>query len=203
MTIQQAAKETGLSSSNIRYYEKEGLLKPGRNLENGYREYTKADVELLKKIKCLRILGIPLQQLRGVFAGKDSLSRALEERRSQLAREQRELLLLGELCDSLLGQQVQVESLDADLLSLKLEFSQRKEELLMSRERKKRLDKIEDASSLINRCGIVWVCTWQLTKLFPEFDFVWRNPWVAAPPVVVIFVNLIVLCAVRQIGRQM
>lgn len=201
MTIRQAAKETGLSSPNIRYYEKEGLLKPGRNAGNGYREYTEEDVERLKRIRCLRTLGIPVQQLRGVFAGKMPLAHALEERRRQLVREQREIVLLGELCDSLLEQNVQAENLDADLLSLKLEFSQRKEELLMNRERNKRLEKTEETCDLINKCGIVWVCTWQLTKLFPQFDMVWRNPWIVLPPVIAIFANLIVLCVVRQIKR--
>ena len=48
MKIRQAEQLTGISGSNIRFYEKEGLIKPERG-ENNYREYSEEDVELLKK----------------------------------------------------------------------------------------------------------------------------------------------------------
>ena len=40
-----------------RFYEKEGLLSPGRNSENGYRDYGEAEVDTLRRIKLLRKLG--------------------------------------------------------------------------------------------------------------------------------------------------
>lgn len=39
MTIKEAEERTGLARSNIRFYEKEGLVQPERNPQNGYREY--------------------------------------------------------------------------------------------------------------------------------------------------------------------
>ena len=51
--IQELERRTGLERASIRFYEKEGLLNPQR-LENGYREYSVEDSELLKKIKLLR-----------------------------------------------------------------------------------------------------------------------------------------------------
>ena len=39
MKIGEAAKETGLSISNIRFYERKGLLCPRRKEESQYREY--------------------------------------------------------------------------------------------------------------------------------------------------------------------
>ena len=39
MTIKEAEEQTGLSRSNIRFYEKEGLVKPRRNAGNSYRDY--------------------------------------------------------------------------------------------------------------------------------------------------------------------
>lgn len=40
MKIGEVANETGLSISNIRFYEKKGLLSPSRKEESGYRDYT-------------------------------------------------------------------------------------------------------------------------------------------------------------------
>lgn len=39
MNIKEVEKVTGISSQNIRFYEKSGLVHPDRNEENGYREY--------------------------------------------------------------------------------------------------------------------------------------------------------------------
>ena len=50
MTIKDLEERTGLSRANIRFYEKEGLLSPLRR-ENGYREYTEADVQTLKTLR--------------------------------------------------------------------------------------------------------------------------------------------------------
>ena len=39
MTIKDVEERTGLSRSNIRFYEKEKLIEPSRNESNGYRDY--------------------------------------------------------------------------------------------------------------------------------------------------------------------
>ena len=54
MTIKDVEERTGLSRSNIRFYEKEKLIEPSRNESNGYRDYSKNDVENIKKIAYLR-----------------------------------------------------------------------------------------------------------------------------------------------------
>ena len=48
MKINEVEERVGITKRNIRYYEKEGLLSPGRNSENGYRDYADEDVEALK-----------------------------------------------------------------------------------------------------------------------------------------------------------
>ena len=40
MTIKDVEERTGLSRSNIRFYEKEKLIEPSRNENNGYRDYS-------------------------------------------------------------------------------------------------------------------------------------------------------------------
>ena len=58
MTIKEVEQITGLSRSNIRFYEKEELINPARNGSNGYREYSEDDIKTIKKIAYLRTLGI-------------------------------------------------------------------------------------------------------------------------------------------------
>lgn len=40
VSIKEAQQITGITSQNIRYYEKEGLLTPARKAENSYREFS-------------------------------------------------------------------------------------------------------------------------------------------------------------------
>ena len=55
MKIQQVEELVGISKKNIRFYEEQGLLRPGR-AENGYRAYGQGDVRRLREIKLLRKL---------------------------------------------------------------------------------------------------------------------------------------------------
>ena len=54
MKINEVEALVGITKKNIRFYEEQGLLKPGRNSQNGYREYGEPEVELLRQIKLLR-----------------------------------------------------------------------------------------------------------------------------------------------------
>ena len=58
MNIKEVEKVTGISSQNIRFYEKSGLVHPVRNEENGYREYDTNDIRILKLIKMFRMIDI-------------------------------------------------------------------------------------------------------------------------------------------------
>lgn len=87
MTIKEAEKFTGLSRSNIRFYEKEGLIAPARTEGNGYRDYSEDDIENIKKIACLRTLGISVESIRDIMSGEISLYKALEEQSKKLDRE--------------------------------------------------------------------------------------------------------------------
>ena len=63
MKIQQVEELVGISKKNIRFYEEQGLLSPGR-AENGYREYGREDVRRLQQIKLLRKLAVPIEDIR-------------------------------------------------------------------------------------------------------------------------------------------
>ena len=49
--IGEAARRSGVSAANMRYYEKEGLLSPGGREDNRYRLYSEADVHRLRFIR--------------------------------------------------------------------------------------------------------------------------------------------------------
>ena len=48
MNISEVAKLVGLSSKQIRDYEKSGLLKPAQRSLSGYRHYEEKDLERLR-----------------------------------------------------------------------------------------------------------------------------------------------------------
>lgn len=77
MKINDVEKLLGITKRNIRFYEQEGLLNPGRS-ENGYREYSEADIIRLKEIVIYRKLGIPVQQIEDILDGALSLQDALD-----------------------------------------------------------------------------------------------------------------------------
>ena len=79
MTIKDVEKQTGLSRSNIRFYEKEKLIDPSRNESNGYRDYSENDVENIKKIAYLRTLGISIEDIRNIISEKATLKDTLEK----------------------------------------------------------------------------------------------------------------------------
>ena len=54
MKINEVEAAVGVTKKNIRFYEEEGLITPGREPGNGYRSYSQADVERLRRIKLLR-----------------------------------------------------------------------------------------------------------------------------------------------------
>ena len=78
MNIKEIEERSGLPRSGIRYYEAEGLLSPAR-LENGYRDYSEADLETLLKIKRLRGLGLTLAGIRRIQSGESTLAAELQE----------------------------------------------------------------------------------------------------------------------------
>ncbi|MBQ8292506.1 MAG: MerR family transcriptional regulator [Bacilli bacterium] len=63
MKIKEVEELLSISRSNIRFYEKEGLLKVERQ-NNNYREYNEKDIEMLKKILILRKLGFTIEEIK-------------------------------------------------------------------------------------------------------------------------------------------
>ena len=67
MNIGAAAERSGLPTKTIRYYEEIGLLAPDR-AENGYRDYSVADVHRLRFLQRSRGLGFSVEECRQLLS---------------------------------------------------------------------------------------------------------------------------------------
>ena len=68
MRIGALARHFGINAKTIRYYEAIGLLPGARRTESGYRVYGTADVERLGFILRAKVLGLSLEEIRGVLS---------------------------------------------------------------------------------------------------------------------------------------
>jgi Cu(I)-responsive transcriptional regulator len=67
MNIGTAARQSGLPSKTIRYYEDIGLLTAER-AANGYREYSSEDVHRLRFVQRSRSLGFSVEECRQLLS---------------------------------------------------------------------------------------------------------------------------------------
>ena len=112
MKINEVEQLVGVTKRNIRFYEKEGLLAPGRNADNGYRDYSQADVETLRRIKLLRKLDVPMEEIRRMQQGVLTLDDGLRRHIIQLERAQANLSTIRSLCQALADAGEQMATLD-------------------------------------------------------------------------------------------
>ena len=112
MTIKEIETLSGLPRANIRYYESEGLIAPKR-AENGYREYSQADAEVLLRVKLLRALGLRIDTIKSLAAGTLMLDDALDARLEELHAEQENLDAAGRVAAGLRQAHAEFSTLDA------------------------------------------------------------------------------------------
>ena len=82
----------------LRFYEKEGLLRPASVDEwTGYRYYETAQLETAARIRSYRQLGLSIDEIRHIFSGEDArgiLSERAEALRSLRAETERQLSVI-------------------------------------------------------------------------------------------------------------
>ena len=121
MKINQVEQLVGITKKNIRFYEEQGLLSPGRNRENGYRDYTEEDVKKLEQIKLLRKLGLPLEEIRMMQAGKSTVADSMKRHLVTLEREEQNVKHSIKLCEMLKGREGLLCDLDTHGLLMQMD----------------------------------------------------------------------------------
>lgn len=114
MRISEVEKLVGISKKNIRFYEEEGLLTPSREVGNGYRTYSDADVEILRRIRLLRRLAVPIEEIRKLGRGELSLRDCMERHAIYLNGQQRNLEHMKTVCAGLAAEGATLASIDVE-----------------------------------------------------------------------------------------
>ncbi|WP_295581402.1 MerR family transcriptional regulator [uncultured Oscillibacter sp.] len=125
MKINEVEALVGITKKNIRFYEAEGLLTPRRNSENGYRDYGEADIAVLRQVKLLRKLGLPLEEIRQMQSGAHTVGDGMRRHLVTLERERENLEAAARLCEGLRDCSEKLESLDAQALLERMEQMER------------------------------------------------------------------------------
>ena len=93
MLRSEVQNKTGLTRKAIEYYEEKGLIDPVR-LENGYRDYSVKDVEILEKVALFSKLGLNLREIREIIFSNGSLSSVLRTRQYEISVEEKKKEIL-------------------------------------------------------------------------------------------------------------
>ena len=105
MRIAALARQTGLSTATLRYYEEQGLLRPAHRTEAGYRVYGDDALHRVGFIQRAKTLGLSLREIQQLTddrpdasEGHARLRHALVHKLADTDRRIRELVTLrGEL----------------------------------------------------------------------------------------------------------
>lgn len=198
----------GVTKKNIRFYEQEGLLCPRRNSENGYRDYGEADVEALRRIKLLRKLGVPLEEIRRMQSGSHTLGDGMRRHLVTLAREQKNLEQAAKLCASLQDRDEVLDSLDAGAMLERLEEMEREGTTFMDKQKNdfkpfRYAAPIAAAAVMAVLMGaLIWLFVWAMetdpqgAPPFPLFLLL-----VAIPAMVILGVAAALFLRIREIRK--
>ena len=86
MKISEIAQITGLSVSNIRFYERKGLVNPDRRIDSKYRDYTTQDVELIKRIVLYRKMDLSIEEIQNIVKDDMDDKQIVKNHLSELER---------------------------------------------------------------------------------------------------------------------
>lgn len=110
MLISEVSKITGLTKKAIEYYVEQGLITPFV-LENGYREFSQNDIEVLNKISILRKLGISTAEIKIVLNDEtgDSLQEISIQKELDLKKDQKKKEILNKLSSGASYSEIRIE----------------------------------------------------------------------------------------------
>lgn len=95
-TSGEFARKANVTIRTIRFYDKEGILKPSRVSESGYRLYTDEDFGRLQKILSLKYLGFSLEEIMAMTINDDAedIAHSLELQKDLIRKRIRHLEMM-------------------------------------------------------------------------------------------------------------
>lgn len=121
MKINEVETLVGISKKNIRFYEEQKLLSPKRNAENSYRDYSEEEIQTLHRIKLLRKLGIPIEEIRQMLLGTHTVADGMRRHLVSLERERRNLEQSITLCRELQVLEIPINAMDTEKILSQME----------------------------------------------------------------------------------
>ena len=102
LTPSAMAERTGTTIDTLRYYEREGLIVGVARAGSGHRRYSEADVGWVEVLRCLRLTGMPIAQMKAFTAlGEEGEHTEPERYRQLLAHRERVVAQVRELVAAL------------------------------------------------------------------------------------------------------
>jgi DNA-binding transcriptional MerR regulator len=100
------AARTGLSVRTLHHYDEIALLSPSQRTPSGHRLYSVGDIARLQQIQALRLMGLSLDDIRGLIDGQGFAPHRVIQ--LQLSRLEQQIVLQQRLADrlKLLAQQL-------------------------------------------------------------------------------------------------
>ena len=208
LKINEVEALVGITKKNIRFYEAEGLLAPRRNSDNGYRDYGEAEVETLRRIKLLRKLGVPLEDIRQMLSGAHTVGDGMRRHLVTLERERQNLDAAAKLCGELADCQERLDALDVDaLLEEMAEMEQSGTTFQNKQSQDIRARYVAPVAvtvlMVLLMLGLIWLFLWAF-----ETDPAGAPPlpllavFLAVPAVVALGVIVSLVQRIREIGRR-
>ena len=208
MKINEVEALVGITKKNIRFYEAEGLLTPRRNSENGYRDYGEAEVEALRRIKLLRKLGFPLEEIRQMQTGSRTVGDGMRRHLVTLEREQENLRSAAQLCAGLTDCAEKLDALDAQSLLEKMEEMEQSGTTFQNKQSQDIRVRyvapvVVTVLMVLLMLGLIWLFLWAF-----ETDPAGAPPlpllavFVAVPAFVALGVIISLVQRIREIGRR-
>lgn len=208
MRIHEVETIVGITGKNIRFYEEQGLLTPQRNKSNGYREYGDEEIAVLQRIKLLRKLGVPLEEIRQMQQGHHTVADGMRRHLVSLERDRQNIDHAIELCRAMQGYEVRLPDLDAEQILAEVQRMEQEGTTFVDKQREDSR-KSRYVSSLgvtvfmvLLMSGIIWLLIFAFSSA-PDNGppLALLLALVAVPAVVILGVILAAFQRVREIGK--
>ena len=208
LKINEVESLVGITKKNIRFYEDQGLLTPRRNRENGYRDYGEADIETLRRIKLLRKLGFPLEEIRQMQGGMRTVGDGMRRHLSRLEQAREDLAAAARLCGELADCPVRLSDLDAVPLLTRMEEMEQEGTTFMDKQKhdargsRYAAPVIVTVLMILLMSGCIWLILWAVARDPGQSPPLPLVALMAVIPVIVILgVLLALVLRIREIRR--